>query len=287
MTTREGEFLTQVAPGLIRGSDRFFTADKTDNVSYPLSAQAQLAVVEESSFWFRHRNDVIGSLVRQFPSSGPIVEIGGGNGYVSLGLSHLGFSTIVLEPGAAGAKIAHSRGLTVIHAGFTPETFIAGSLPAIGLFDVIEHIANAQEFLTNCRRALVPSGMIYITVPAFGALWSSDDEFAGHYRRYSHSSLTRVLRDAAFEIAFMSAFFSLLVVPLFLLRSLPSALGWRKVSTIEQAVAHHQVSRRTSDILERLHRWEIAAIKNGHIVPVGTSLIAVARKLEPAAERSS
>jgi SAM-dependent methyltransferase len=279
MTTSAGEFVTQVAPGLIRESDRFFAVASTDKVSYPLSAQAQLAAVEESSFWFRHRNDVIGSLVRRFPPSGPIVEIGGGNGHVSLGLARLGFSTIVLEPGAGGAEVAHSRGLAVIRAAFTPETFVAGTLPAIGLFDVIEHIANAQQFLTDCRRALVPGGTLYITVPAFQSLWSSDDEFAGHYRRYSHSSLKRVLRGAGFEIAFMSAFFSLLVIPLFLLRALPSALGWRKVSTIDQAVAHHQIGGQTSDILKRLQRWEIAAVRNGHTVPLGTSLIAVARKL--------
>lgn len=278
MTAIEGEFLTQVAPALIRVSDRFFTAEKTDSVSYPLSAQAQLALVEELSFWFRHRNDVIGSLVCRFPPSGPIIEIGGGNGYVSLGLSHLGFSTIVLEPGVGGAEIAHRRGLVVIRAGFTAETFVPGSVPAIGLFDVIEHIEDAQEFLTDCRRALVPGGMLYVTVPAFTALWSSDDEFAGHYRRYSHASLTRALTDAGFEIKFTSAFFSLLVLPLFLLRSLPTALGWRKVSTTEQALAHHQVGGRTSNILERLHRWETAAVRNGHSIPLGTSLVAVARR---------
>jgi len=280
MTTSEVEFLTQVAPGLKRRSDRFFTADKTDSVSYPFSAQAQLAIIEESSFWFRHRNDVISSLVRRFPPSGPIVEIGGGNGYVSLGLSHLGFSTIVLEPGPDGAEIAHSRGLVVICAAFTPGTFVAGTLPAIGLFDVIEHIANAQEFLMDCRRALMPGGMLYVTVPAFRALWSSDDEFAGHYRRYSQSSLTRAISAAGFEVAFMSAFFSLLVIPLFLLRSLPSALGWRKVSTIAKTLAHHQTNLRTSDILKQLHGWEAAAVRGGHIVPLGTSLIAVARKSE-------
>ena len=52
------------------------------------------------------------------------------------------------------------------------------------------------------------------------------------------------------------------------------------MGTIDQAVARHQAGRRTSDILERLHRWEIAAVTNGHIVPLGTSLIAVAHKPE-------
>ena len=240
MIADEVAFIAQVAPSLIRESDHFFTAQSINKLSYPLSAQAKLAAVEESSFWFRHRNEVICSLVRRYPPAGPIVEIGGGNGYVSRGLSRLGFASIVLEPGAEGAEIAHNRGLTVLRAGLTSETFLAGSLPAIGLFDVIEHIEDARQFLTDCRRALTEGGLLYLTVPAFQALWSSDDEFAGHFRRYSFASLAGVLNDAGFEIRFISAFFSLLVVPLFLLRSLPSTLGWREVSTVDQAVAHHQ-----------------------------------------------
>jgi SAM-dependent methyltransferase len=278
MAVSESEFLIQVAPSLIRQSDRLFIAQNVDKLSYPLDAQPQFAAVEETSFWFRHRNDVIGALVRRFPPSGPIVEIGGGNGFVARGLSRLGFPTIVLEPGAAGAEIAHSRGLTVIRADFTSETFVAGSLSAIGLFDVIEHISDTQHFLTDCRQALADGGMLYVTVPAFRTLWSSDDEFAGHFRRYSFASLTRALEDAGFEIAFTSAFFSLLVAPLFLLRSLPSALGLRKVSTADQAVAHHQVGPHTSNGLERLLHWEVAAVSRGTGIPLGTSLIAVARK---------
>jgi SAM-dependent methyltransferase len=281
MTASEGEFLTQVAPSLTRQSDRFFAAPGADKLSYPSDIQARLAAVEETSFWFRHRNDVIGAAVRRFPPSGPIVDIGGGNGYVSLGLSGLGFSTVVLEPGTAGAEVAHGRGLTVIRAGFAAETFVAGSLSAIGLFDVIEHIADARQFLIDCRRALAHGGLLYVTVPAFRALWSADDEYAGHFRRYSHASLARVLTDAGFEVAFMSAFFALLVVPLFLLRSLPSAVGRRKVSTADQAVAHHHAGRRTSIVLERLLRWEVAAVKRGYDIPLGTSLIAVARKPKP------
>jgi SAM-dependent methyltransferase len=278
MTANEDEFLMRVAPGLIQRSDRLFGASRTDKFSYPLSAQAQFAAVEESSFWFRHRNEVIGMLVRRFPPCGPILDIGGGNGCVSRSLTDLGFSTIVLEPGAKGAEIAHDRGLTVIQAGFTSETFAPQSLPAIGLFDVIEHIANDQQFLTDCRQALVHGGMLYVTVPAFKALWSSDDEFAGHFRRYSLASLTRVLKASGFEVAFASALFSPLIVPLFLFRSLPSALGWRKVSTVDQAVAHHHAGRRITSLLDRLLGWELAAVRAGHIVPLGTSLIAVARK---------
>jgi len=278
MTTGESAFLAQVAPKLTRRSDRFFAIPGMEQFSYPLSAQARFSEIEDSSFWFRHRNQIIGTLVRRFTPLGPIIDIGGGNGYVSYGLSQLGYSSIVLEPGAEGADIAHDRGLTVIRAGFDSETFLPQSLSAIGLFDVIEHIENAHKFLVDCQQALNHGGMLYVTVPAYRVLWSSDDAFAGHFRRYSRTSLKRALEEAGFDVVFITAFFSLLVIPLFFLRSLPSALGFRKVSTADQAVAHHQVGRLTSAILERSLRWEISAINTGHTIPFGTSLIAAARR---------
>jgi len=65
--------------------------------------------------------------------------------------------------------------------------------------------------------------------------WSSDDEFAGHYRRYNRRTLGRVLTDAGFEILLFSHFFSLLVPMLFLVRTPPRALGRRKVRTMDEA----------------------------------------------------
>jgi hypothetical protein len=274
----EDAFRLYAGQNLKRIQERLWTEEIIEQVSFPVADHAQLAKIEESSFWFRHRNGVLAAIMDRFPPAGLLMDIGGGNGCVSVELNRRGIPTVVVEPGHEGARIAHSRGLTVLRATFKPDTFIAGQVPAIGLFDVIEHIADDTQFLKNCWATLAPGGYLYTTVPALQVLWSSDDKFAGHFRRYNRRTLARVLTDAGFDVLALSAFFSVLVPPFFFFRTLPSALSIRKVSTMDVALAHHRSTRRLTALLEPVLRLERVAIANGREVPIGTSLVAVALK---------
>jgi len=276
--TFEEEILVQIAPRLKRLRERFWAADDLASVSYPLAAQAQIATIEDSSFWFRHRNRVIGAVVRRYPPAGPILDVGGGNGAVSRALGRCGISAIVLEPGVDGSSIAHARGLTVIQANFDGELFAEGTVPAIGLFDVIEHVVDDVQLLRGSRTAMRSGGLLYVTVPALQSLWSSDDEFAGHHRRYNRLVLRAALLASGFEIVALSAFFSLLIPPTFLFRTLPSAWGSRRVKDVDQAFKHHRPGQQLGGLMERLLAVEHAMIARGNALPFGTSLIAVARK---------
>ena len=277
-TALEDSVLVRIAPGLKQYADRLWGVDADVPVSYPLEAHAPIAAIEESSFWFRHRNNIIQTVVRNHPPSGPIVDVGGGNGSVALALKRCGLSTIVVEPGNIGAGIAHARGLTVIRSAFGAEMFVQGAVPAIGLFDVIEHIPDPQHLLVECRTVLCDGGMIYITVPALQWLWSSDDQFAGHYRRYNQPLLRQTLVEAGFEVVLLSAFFSLLVPPLALLRTLPSVLGLRTLQGPDDALKHHRVNHRFAAMMGRALAFETALLARRTTLPFGTSLIAVARK---------
>ncbi|MGM4892810.1 class I SAM-dependent methyltransferase [Tardiphaga sp. 709] len=270
-------FLRRTASGLTEVRPNFWCASDVAPVSYPGGAHTALANVESSSFWFSHRNRIISAVVKRFSKTGPLLEIGGGNGFVSLGLQQAGVSTVVVEPGVDGAAIAAERGLTVVNSAFSDDLFAADSLPAIGLFDVIEHVPNDKEFLIACLRALEPGGFVYISVPAQPALWSADDEYAGHYRRYTRSGLASVLEVSGFQIVQVSGFFLLLVLPLLLLRTLPSRFGRRKVTSADQAVTHHKEGL-VSRLIGSLSGFEIGAISSGYSLPAGTSLIAIARK---------
>ena len=53
MTVEEG-ILVQIAAGLKRLRERLWAAEDFSPVSYPSAAQARIAEIEESSFWFRH-----------------------------------------------------------------------------------------------------------------------------------------------------------------------------------------------------------------------------------------
>ena len=246
------------------------------NTAFSADDQALLAEIEPDSFWFKHRNDVISALVRRFPPTGRIFDIGGGNGYVSLGLKHAGFDCVVIEPSEAGAANAAHRGLPVVQRSLESITDSQNSIQAAGMFDVLEHIEDDSTALANLHRALTPGGRLYLSVPAYQALWSSEDVEAGHFRRYTLGGLRRMFVSAGFSMEYATYFFAPLVIPLFVIRT----LSRRKVAKTgaEIAADHTLPSGLVGNVLARALRCELRMISRGRTVPSGTSCLVVARK---------
>ena len=147
MTVPDGD-LAAMADGLIEQERGFFVASEAGSVSYPDQAHGACFEMESESWWFRHRNRCLTAAIRAYPPGGPIVDIGGGNGFVSLALQAAGHDTILLEPGSEGARNAYARGLRpVIRATFEASGFRPRSLAAAGMFDVLEHIDDDRGFL--------------------------------------------------------------------------------------------------------------------------------------------
>jgi SAM-dependent methyltransferase len=269
--------LGAIAPGLNCDADGIWRARSAAAIDYPDEANAFCFAIEERSFWFAHRNAIIVEAVRRFPPAGPIADIGAGNGFVSMGLGAAGFSTVVIEPGPAGARNAHARGLApVVCATLGDARFADSTLAAAGLFDVLEHIADDLGFLAELHRVLEPDARVYITVPAFGWLWSSEDELVGHHRRYSIASLTRALVRSGFRVDYATYFFAPLPLPLWLLRTVPSRLGARTTLDPRQTAAELQPSAVVANLVARALSPERRFVRRGWRIPLGTSCLAVA-----------
>lgn len=282
-TPATGQFPLDLAlfvDGLQRGPDGIWRGRSAEPVSYPTTGNAACFALEDRSFWFAHRNACLLALLRRFPTGGPFFDIGGGNGFVAAKLqAEAGIPVVLVEPGADGIRHAQARGLrTVVHATFKEARFRDGSLPAIGFFDVLEHIEDEQGFLSEVRRCLAADGRIYLTVPAGRWLWSEADVQAGHFRRYTRASLRRALERGGFRPLFISKVFSLLPLPLFLCRSVPSLFGHRRLPSRSYSSQHQPVG---STLMERVWRWEVARLACGRSIPCGTSCLAVA---EPASQ---
>lgn len=140
--------------------------------------------VEDESFWFRHRNDCIAALVRRNRPSGPVLDVGGGNGFVTRRLMDEGLDATLLEPGIAGATNAKWRRCLpeVVCATLEDVAFPDTCIPAIGAFDVLEHIEDDRAFIGEVYRVLILGGLYFATVPAHSWLWSAADVHAGHFR---------------------------------------------------------------------------------------------------------
>lgn len=250
-------------------------------VSYPEEGNDLCLQVEDFSYWFAHRNRCLLEIMRGFPPSGTFYDIGGGNGFVSLGLQKAGVDVALLEPGN-GARHARARGVanvirsTLEEAGLHPE-----SVADAGAFDVVEHIADDVAFLASVERILAPGGRFFCTVPAGTGLWSDEDVHAGHFRRYSVESLRAAMTGAGFQVEFVSPFFTWLVPVVFLLRVLPFRLRGSRAEQRGQGKAvkgDHTLPGVLRPFVNACHAWELARLRDRRPLPFGTSLLCVARK---------
>ena len=270
--------LASLAPDLVETRPGLWVAAAVDDVSYPEGGHARCHQLEESSFWFRHRAQCILATLRRLPPAGPLFDIGGGTGQLAFLLDEAGFASVVVEPGASGATTAHDRGLRpVVNASLDTARFLPGTLPAAGMFDVLEHVEDDAGFLTRLRSLLIPGGRVYLTVPAYQWLWSVDDVRAGHFRRYTEATLRRVLTETGFGVQYASYLFRPLPVPVLAVRSVPSRLGLRSVDSTEAAVADHRSDRGLlGRALEAALGREVPVVARGGRMRFGTSILAVA-----------
>lgn len=250
-------------------------------VSYPADGNAVCFQLEDGSFWFRHRNRCIAAAVAQFPPAGYILDIGGGNGFVARALIDAGYPTTLLEPGAEGAVNARTRRQIpdVIHATLEDAGLAAASVPAAGLFDVIEHIKDDQAFIARLAQLLQPGAMVYVTVPAHQWLWSETDVDAGHFRRYSTRQLRARFEEQGLTVQYETYFFEILLPPFLLMRTLPYRLGMTKHRSAGDYQQEHTAGGgRLSSWLQALLAWEVGAISRRQTMTTGTSCLLVARK---------
>ena len=221
--------VTAFATNLMRVTHGIWVAPNLRDVSYPVEGNDACFAVEENSFWFKHRNDVITKLVKEFSAGETFFDVGGGNGFVALALQNAGVDSVLVEPGPQGARNAMDRGVaTVIQSTLQDAGFKPASIAAVGIFDVLEHIEDDDDFLRSIHSYLRPGGRLYLTVPAYQLLWSRDDEYAGHFRRYTRRSLIKRLNASGFSVTYCGYLFAFLVPAIFIFRSIPSRLGFRR-----------------------------------------------------------
>jgi SAM-dependent methyltransferase len=276
--------LAQISRNLEQTAEGEWRSRSQSSVSYPEWGNQACFDVEDSSFWFRHRNACILEAVRQFPPAGPLFDIGGGNGFVAKAMQDAGFEVVLVEPGAAGTVNARRRGIQhIVHATLEDAGFLPGSLAAVGLFDVVEHMQDDYKFLQTIRNYLSSQGRIYLTVPAYQALWSGADVVAGHYRRYSRQPLRELLRRIGFEVEFATGFFQFLPPAILAARVIPYRLGRKTLSQSQDgdpkmAGQHKTKNGLIERTLNRIQQHELAGIRGRRENKFGASWLVAARK---------
>ena len=276
-----------VTPGIhelttgLEHRDGIYYSRTASAVSYPEEQRDVYFQIEDESYWFHHRNKCIIEALNHHPPQGAFFDIGGGNGYVSRAIEEAGFDTVLIESSPVAISHAHQRNLKqLICSTFNDAGFNDRCLPAVGLFDVLEHVREDMQFLQDIRLKMIPGGLLYITVPAYSSLWSEEDVRAGHIRRYTRGALLRRLVNAGFSPLYSTQFFTVLPIPIFLFRSIPAYLGLNSrggsARTLRQN--HSEGSPPLGTILNRIWNWELKQIRHRRSIRIGSSCLAIARR---------
>lgn len=265
---------------LIYKNGIWYSKNKT-SISYPEDGHDLYFDIEKDSFWFNHRNNCLFKSMRGNSKNGIFLDIGGGNGYVTNFLQDNSIDAILVEPGENGANNAKKRNVkSVICSTIEECEFNEKSIDNIGLFDVIEHIENDKDFLKSLNNILTDNGLIYITVPAFKFLWSNEDVFAGHYRRYNLKDICKIVEDSGYKIEYSTYIFSFLVIPLLFFKSIPSKMGFLKTKKTQSVKNEHNTQNNlVNKTINSFLKWELRKIENRKKIPFGSSCFIIAKKI--------
>ena len=256
-----------------------------ESLLLPKADFEELLKAEENHFWFKYRNNVIGSNVFELLvncKNSRFLELGCGNGNVIREIEkRLPEATIV------GSEL-HEEGLLNARGRVACELVQADiySLPnwakfdLIGIFDVLEHLPDDVKALQEIRQSLKPGGKLIITVPASMKLWSYFDEVAGHFKRYSCDTLEEALLKSGFKIVKNEPFMMPLFPVMWLSRKftqLKKKLGLNGQKE-DRALANDQlkISPFMNFIMGTILGIEGKLINMGVRMPFGTSILAIA-----------
>jgi SAM-dependent methyltransferase len=248
----------------------------------------QLQAIEDRHFWLRTRNKVIAIVVSQITANmAPgyrVLEVGCGTGNVLRFLEQTCKNGVVMGMDLFAEGLQYARRRTtcqVVQADINAPPF-ATQFHLIGLFDVLEHLPDDMRVLRNMHTMLAQGGILLLTVPAHPSLWSYFDEASHHCRRYQVSNLESKLNNTGYRIEYLTQYM-VSIFPLLWLGRRLKALIYRRPSgsadrTDALARAELRITPVANGLLAFLLAQEARLIARRRRLPIGTSLLAIARK---------
>jgi len=187
-----------VAP--VSEPDTRFDSEQRDNAHPP---------GVEAIYWHRARNRILfRKLSKHLGPADSVLEVGCGPGVVVAYLRERGVACTGVDL-AAQANIVPAARKHVeggVDAFDLPQQRRA-AVSALLLLDVLEHLPAPGDFLARCENRFPALRTILITLPARPEVWSTYDDYYGHYARYTLESLPQLGVPSSFRLLDCGYFF--------------------------------------------------------------------------------
>jgi SAM-dependent methyltransferase len=256
--------------------------------SYDPKYFRELFKLEDEHFWFSTRNKIIGKLVSQLQTGlAPgyrVLEVGCGTGNVLRVLERTckNGSVVGMDLFAEGLVFARQRTKCGLVQGDVQTPPFNVQFDLIGVFDVLEHLPNDMEILSNLSALLAPEGKLILTVPAHMSLWSYFDVASHHCRRYELRELRQKLAQSGYSIDYMTQYMAV-IFPLMWLGRRVAAIMARGTNGNEidaDSTASNEL--KIVPVVNSLLKWvlslETSLLGGRRRLPIGTSILAVVHK---------
>lgn len=205
-------------------------------------------------------------------SQGPwrILNAGCGSGELSFALARAGHTVAGIDPAEEYIELARRQlpravaNRCTFAVGIIEEHVAGVPYDCAIATDVLEHIKDDKGAMVKLAELVRPGGLIIITVPALPALFGYHDEALGHFRRYTKHTLKELVASAGLNLE-QSRYFGFSLLPIAWLYS----KVWRRPYPVARAGQQ--------SFLKNILKF-LLAVEQRVRLPLGTSLIAVARK---------
>lgn len=236
-----------------------------------------LAGVEARHPWFRARADLVSDMIRRYSGTSPsVLDAGCGTGWTSGEIAANAHPAMMVgvDLSVRQASSSPHPGVVLVQSDLVGLPF-RDSFDSVLLLDVLEHFEDDGALLGSVTSVLRHDGLLVISVLAMPSLWSGYDERCGHCRRYSAGALRDLLSTRGFTPVYMTHFASFLAPVLFMHRRIAMISRAASASDAEEMQPGPLVSWAS----RLCFRVESMMIKAGISLPVGTSILAVARRM--------
>jgi len=234
--------------------------------------------LEDSHWWFVGRRKLALALIDQFIQFKPgarLLDVGCGTGGNLQSLAGYG-QAHGLDINPIAVSLARLRPLPQLsQASGLAVPYPDNTFELVTIFDVLYHrwIVDDAAALNELYRVLKPGGWLLLTDSALPALWSAHDEMYYARQRYTLKVMQAKLAQVGF-VQHVGSYANFLLLPIFLLVRL--TMDWLPVTgDIDRQGTFPEWF---NWLLTQVRGLEAGWLRQGHSLPVGSSLVCLAQK---------